>query len=277
MQTLIILLTALLPVAILVFYICYMDRNRPEPPGQLIKAFFFGILSVFLSLCISIPAGYFGLYSDEPTTTLGAINSAFCGAAIPEEIAKFVMLWLLLRKNRHFDENFDGIVYAVLTSLGFAALENVMYLFSNSEEFLSVGIVRALFAVPGHFCDGVLMGYYYSLIRFSSQAPIKNRVLVLLAPIIAHGIYDALLMTVNTTPAISGLLIIAFIVFCRKLWKHCRKNIKEHLMKDDLYGIKLEEHAGLEIQEELEIQEIIEMQEIVEKLEDEKFQTHVID
>jgi hypothetical protein len=84
-------------------------------------------------------------------------------------------------------------------------------------------------------------------------------------------------MTVNTTPAISGLLIIAFIVFCRKLWKHCRKNIKEHLMKDDLYGIKLEEQAGLEIQEELEIQEIIEMQEIVEKQEDEKFQTHVID
>lgn len=56
-------------------------------------------------------------------------------------------------------------------------------------------------------------------------------------------------MTINTTPAISGLLIIAFIVFCRKLWKHCRKNIKEHLMKDDLYGIKLEEQAGLEIQE----------------------------
>lgn len=81
-NTLIILSTALLPVAILVFYICYMDRNRPEPPGQLIKAFFFGILSVFLSLCISIPAGYFGLYSDEPTTTLGAINSAFCGAAM---------------------------------------------------------------------------------------------------------------------------------------------------------------------------------------------------
>lgn len=78
-------------------------------------------------------------------------------------------------------------------------------------------------------------------------------------------------MTINTTPAISGLLIIAFIVFCRKLWKHCRKNIKEHLMKDDLYGIKLEKQA------ELEIQENIEMPEIVGEQEEDDFQTHVID
>ena len=78
-------------------------------------------------------------------------------------------------------------------------------------------------------------------------------------------------MTINTTPAISGLLIIAFIVFCRKLWKHCRKNIKEHLMKDDLYGIKLEKQA------ELEIQENIEMPEIVGEQEEDDFQPHVID
>ena len=123
--------------------------------GQMVKAFLFGVLSVPLSLCISIPFGAMGLYPAEITSAMGGIRTAFCGAAIPEEIAKFAMLWLLLRKNKYFDEKMDGIVYAVCVSLGFAALENVMYLFSNVEAFMSVGIARAIFAIPGHFCFGI--------------------------------------------------------------------------------------------------------------------------
>lgn len=233
MQTLIILLTALLPVAVLIFYICYMDKDRPEPAGLLTKAFFFGVLSILLSLCISIPAGYFGLYYDEPTTMSGAIRTAFFGAAIPEEIAKFVMLWLLLRNNRHFDENLDGIVYAVCVSLGFAALENIMYLYENPEDFLSVGIVRALFAVPGHFCFGILMGYYYSLAKFYPKTTLKNKILILVAPIMVHGIYDAILFVSDVTPALSGIFTILFLVFCHKMWKYCKNNIKKHLQRDN--------------------------------------------
>ena len=107
-----ILFAALLPVVILLCIILFLDRKRPEPAKKLFKAFFFGILSVFLSFCISIPLGELGVYSDEFTTVLGSFGKAFFGAAIPEEIAKFFMLWLLLRKNRYFDEMMDGIVYA---------------------------------------------------------------------------------------------------------------------------------------------------------------------
>lgn len=228
-----IIFVALLPIAVLAFYIYNKDQNKPEPTGQLVKAFFYGVLSIPLSFCISIPLGLIGAYPAEATNIWGSISTAFFGAAIPEEIAKFVMLWLLLRKNPHFDEKMDGIIYAVCVSLGFAALENIMYLFSNADSFVSVGLVRAIFAVPGHFCYGILMGYYYSLAKFYPQASTRNKVLILLAPIIAHGLYDSILFIINVTPSISGILLIVFLVFCHKMWKYGSKKIKEHLDRDD--------------------------------------------
>ncbi len=232
MGTSIILLTALLPIAILVYYIYHKDKKSPEPTDQLVKAFIFGTLSVPLSLCMSIPLGLIGAYPAEATSILGSICTAFFGAAIPEEIAKFYMLWLLLRKNPYFDEKMDGIVYAVCVSLGFAALENIMYLFSYAETYLSVGIVRAMFAVPGHFCFGILMGYYYSLVKFYPKTPKKNKALILIAPIIVHGLYDSILFIIKVTPAISGILLIVFLVFFNKMWKYGSKRINEHLQRD---------------------------------------------
>lgn len=233
MNNYIILLTALLPVVILVYYIYHKDKKSPEPTGQLVKAFLWGILSVPLSLCISIPLGFIGVYPTEATSILGSVSAAFFGAAIPEEIAKFFMLWLLLRKNPSFDEKMDGIVYAVCVSLGFAALENIMYLFTNAESYVSVGIARAIFAVPGHFCFGILMGYYYSLAKFYPKAPKKNKALILVAPIIVHGLYDSILFIINVTPTISGILLIVFLVFCHKMWKYGSKSIADHLCRDN--------------------------------------------
>lgn len=227
-----ILITALLPVAILVYYIYNRDKQAPEPTGQLMKAFFYGVLSVPVSLCISIPLGLLGFYPSEAVTVWGSIRTAFFAAAVPEEIAKFAMLWLLLRKNPYFDEKMDGIVYAVCISLGFAGLENIMYLFSNAESFLAVGLSRAIFSIPGHFCFGVLMGYYYSLVRFYPMSLNRNKVLVLAAPIIAHGLYDAILFVSDVTPAISGILTVIFLVFCHQMWKYGSKSIKEHLSRD---------------------------------------------
>lgn len=228
-----ILLTALLPVAILVFYIYYKDRRSPEPTTQLLKAFLFGVLSAPLSFCISVPLGLVGAYTSEATTIGESIRSAFLGAAIPEEIAKLFVLWLLLRKNRFFDENMDGIIYAVCVSLGFAALENILYLFSNADSYLSVGIGRAIFAVPGHFCFGVMMGYYYSLAKFYPKGVKRNMVLTLMVPVLIHGLYDTLIFVTSVTPAISGVLSIAFLFFCHKMWKYGSKSIEAHLQRDN--------------------------------------------
>lgn len=227
-----VMLTALLPVAILIFYIYRKDKMAPEPAKQLLTAFLFGVISAPLSFCLSIPFGYMGLYPVEYTTIWGTVQTAFFGAAIPEEVAKLFVLWLLLRRNRYFDEKMDGIVYAVCVSLGFAALENLLYLFSNYEYYFSVGISRAIFAVPGHFCFGILMGYYYSLAKFYPKSPIKNKMFILAAPILVHGMYDAILMMIDVASAISGILLILFLVFCHKMWKYASKQIEEHLQRD---------------------------------------------
>lgn len=227
-----ILLTALIPIAALAYFVYYKDRNKPEPIGQLAKAFLFGVLSVFVSLCISLPLGYLGLYQEEPTGLIECVRSAFLSAAIPEEVAKFLMLWLLLRKNKYFDEHMDGIVYAAYVSLGFAALENILYLF-QSDDFVTVGLMRAIFAVPGHFCYGVLMGYYYSLVRFSPELRERSKKLVLLVPILLHGIYDALLFSLPAVPVIvSVAFFLLFIVFCVMMWRYTTHRVNEHLQRD---------------------------------------------
>ena len=232
METYYMIAAALAPVAVLFYYIYRKDRFNQEPTKEMLKAFGLGIVSIFVSLTISIPLGMFGFYVDEPMTFAGGIATAFFGAAIPEEIAKFLMFWLLIRRSRYFDEHMDGIVYASCVSLGFAALENVMYLFSNYDAWVSVGITRAIFSVPGHFFFGILMGYYYSLVRFDPMVSKNTRYMVLLAPILAHGAYNSVLFIMDVAPSLSLVLMVVFLWLCNKLRKYCSARIEEHLKRD---------------------------------------------
>lgn len=227
-----VLFTALLPVIFLLYSVNKKDSKQPEPKGELVRAVFYGVISVFLSLLISTPLSFLGLYSEQPTTILGAISTAFLGAAIPEEVAKYVMLWLFLRNNKYFDERFDCILYAVCVSMGFAALENIAFLFINYNSWLSVGIARAAYAVPGHFCFGVLMGYYYSLSRFPHTYVESNRAMALFLPILAHGIYDALLFMMRVDEILAIILYIIFLIFCNNIWKFSSQKIEELLKRD---------------------------------------------
>lgn len=95
---------------------------------------------------------------------------AFGVAALLEEAFKLLTLWVVLRKNPYFDEHFDSIVYAVCVGLGFAAVENIFYVFSE-EERVTVAVSRALLAVPGHYAFAILMGYYYSIYHFVDHPP----------------------------------------------------------------------------------------------------------
>lgn len=229
-----ILITALLPVAILLIAIYLKDEASPEPAGQLVKAFVFGVISAGLAIVLSTLLEMAGLYSQWDPYNANRVRMAFFGAAIPEETAKLFMLWLLLRKNKFFDENMDGIVYAVFVSLGFAAFENISYLFSNSESFLSIGIMRACTAIPGHFCFGILMGYYYSLATFGNKATLRNKVFTWLVPVMAHGCYDTILLITNVPPAISAILSVIFFVFLCWMGKTAKRKVQLMLKKDGI-------------------------------------------
>ncbi len=227
-----ILAAAVLPALLLLVFILHKDRAQPEPPVQLLKAFGLGVLSVIPALLLVCLFSALGLVPGVHSTAWEALLDSFWGAAIPEEIAKFAMLWLVLRRNPFFDEKMDGIVYAACVALGFAAAENAMYLFGEADNYVQLGISRALFAVPGHFCDGVLMGYYYSLARFSSPVRMRHRILILAAPVLAHGMYDSLLFMADVSELWRGALSTLFILFCYRLWKFASRRITRHLVAD---------------------------------------------
>ena len=231
MTVLLVIFAALVPVAWLLWTIYRKDSVQPEPTKRLVKAIVFGIGSVFLSLAISMPTSMvLGMNIDNQVygSFAEAVGDAFFLAAIPEEVAKLFMLWLLLRKNPFFDEHFDGIVYAVCVDLGFAGFENICYLFWGIEDgsWLGISVSRALFSVPAHYFFAILMGYYYSIYHFGIDRSIKTKLMVLVAPILAHGIFDSLLFCMRIDEVLSGVLMILFIIFFTKLRKRAKMRIE---------------------------------------------------
>lgn len=231
-----VLFAAILPAFLLVLYIWLRDRYQREPLSQILKGVFYGVLSAGIAIVLEELIGGFGI-TGEAQTWLGALWNAFLGAAMPEEAAKLLMLWLLLRKNKHFDERFDGIVYACCVAMGFAGTENIIYLFSNLGEWETVAVQRAIFAVPGHFLFGVAMGYFYAQIAFR-DLPYAKRSLIFVAPVVLHGIYDGLLFMAEVTPAVSGLLLLAFYLFCFLMFRGGRKRIRKQVETSDPNKLK---------------------------------------
>lgn len=224
------LIAALLPPFLLWLYICLKDP-RPEPVSQLFKAVLYGMLVsvpiVLVEAVFETALANIGLTS---ATVVGTTAQAFLVAAIPEETFKLVALWLILRKNPYFDEHFDGIVYAVCVGLGFAAVENVLYVLSQ-EDWLSVAVARSLLAVPGHYAFAILMGYYYSLHHFVSHSD-RTAALILIAPVLAHGIYDALAMSGQANPYIGGIAFLVLIYFCIRMHKFSYRKVVAQIQRD---------------------------------------------
>lgn len=230
MKSILILTVGLLPAIALLYYIWKKDPQK-EPTSWLVKAVVWGV-----AICIPIAVIEVGIEAvlfggGSPSTLLDTTVMAFFVAAVPEEAGKLLVLWLLLRKNPYFDEHFDGIVYAVCVGLGFAAIENVFYLIGYSEDWISVAIMRSLLAVPGHYAYAVLMGYYYSVYHFVDRSP-KIAVCMLLVPVIAHGIYDAIAMSGMVNEYVGGVSVFVLSYFCVKMHKFALKKIVAQIERD---------------------------------------------
>ena len=223
---------AVLPALILLFYTYQQDKMQREPIPMIAKGFGWGCLSVFCSFFISIPSMRLGLFPDSINSLWDAFRTAFFGAAIPEETAKLFCLWMFLRKNPYFDERMDGIVYAVCVGMGFAAFENIEYLFASGTDWVTTGIGRSLTAIPGHFGFAVLMGYFFSLNHFDKYRAPGAALKMWLYPVLAHGIYDTVAMMATVTPQLSGAITIAILLFCFQMVKWARQSMKKHLIAD---------------------------------------------
>ena len=223
MEFLIIIAAALLPAILFWGYIWKMDRKK-EPTSLLIKATCYGVLICLpVAMVESMISGVlFG--EGGPTTLFGTTIDAFMVAAIPEEAFKLFALHRILKNNPYFDEHFDGIVYAVCVGLGFAGLENILYLFDNADDWLSVAFLRSLMAVPGHYAFAVLMGYYYSVYHFVNRSR-RTRAMILVAPVLAHGLYDALLMSASVNAALGGICFCGAVYLTYRLHIYARKKV----------------------------------------------------
>jgi len=230
------LAAALAPAIILVLYIYIKDKYQREPLGQILKGLLYGVISAFLAIAFVTIIGFTGAFpsSDELYTTDDVLRKAFLAAAVPEEMAKLLMLWLLVRKNPYFDEYVDGIVYAVAVGMGFAGFENILYVFDNTETWVSVASTRAILSVPGHYMFAVIMGYYYSYCHFHKGHNYVRMSMTLIAPIILHGLFDAFLMEqgVIESNLLAGILVICFFALFIFGQRRARKAIKKQLERD---------------------------------------------
>ncbi|MEE3343069.1 MAG: PrsW family glutamic-type intramembrane protease [Bacilli bacterium] len=218
---------AILPVILIAIYIYKKDNNK-EPAKLLVKLFFSGLISIIITLVITVLLSLFipSLMSANPKNMnlIQLLFHVFIGVALVEEFSKWIMTYLISYNNEEFDEIYDIIIYSVFVSLGFACLENILYV---STGGLSTAIGRGLLSIPGHTCFGVFMGYYFGLakvceIKKNEELKKKNMILSLAVPAILHGIYDYCLFTGKV---IFVLLFLAFIVF---MYMYANKKIKQY-------------------------------------------------
>jgi RsiW-degrading membrane proteinase PrsW (M82 family) len=184
--------SALVPSFLLVWYFRARDAN-PEPARVLWITFFLGVFTVLPVLFVALPTVAVMRQVGDPIMRGGM--EAFLSAALPEELFKFLVVTLYCARHREFDEPMDGIVYGAVASLGFATLENVLYV---AQGGLSVAIMRGLSAVPAHAFMGALMGYFVGQWRFGPlELRGRNLLYAYLVPVLVHALYDAPLLALR--------------------------------------------------------------------------------
>ena len=202
-------LAAILPAAFLMRYIYRQDRVEKEPPGLLASLIFMGILAALASIALETVGEILLNALVDPHSPWYTILLAFLVVAAVEEGAKFFFLKRRTWRDSNFNYRFDGVVYAVFVSLGFAAFENVKYVISYG---LSVALPRAVLAIPGHMGFAVFMGVFYGRAKLCENwgdwpGRRFNLAIGYLAAVFLHGFYDACAMSGT------GRATIAFVIF----------------------------------------------------------------
>ncbi len=223
------------PALLLVRYYYRQDRGRPEPKRLVIKIFLFGVVAAFVAIPLEMLMSVFqGLFAGFPL--LYILFKAFIVAALVEEYLKLTIVRLFAYRNPKFDEIMDGVVYTVMASLGFACMENILYVTGGS---LWTALSRAVTAIPLHATASGLMGYYVGLAKFASSPELERALMNrgLRTAIFIHGTYDFLLFSIpvlGPLPAVGivPLLIGAFFVLRSRI----RRAIAEDRRQGRLSG-----------------------------------------
>ena len=204
-ERLFVLLFALVPSILLVWFVLRTDRKNKEPKKNIIICLLSGILTISLSSYLEgMVQPYF---SNNMLLT-------YVWATI-EELSKIAIFFLFIFDNKHYDDIYDGLVYMTLIALSFAGLENIMYAFSEStiSQSISLALMRDLTTIPLHVICGIVIGFFMSVGNFSKDKYQKyiNFALAIIIPSLIHGTYNNLMSILgNINVGENALLILLF-------------------------------------------------------------------
>ena len=214
------LILAIAPVITIVLWIYLKDKYDKEPIHILTKFFTFGVLISVLAIYIEEWFIKINIFSES----MDIFYMSFIVAGLVEEGLKSLILIPNLLKEENFNEKLDGIIYSVFLSLGFASVENIIYiLYEDPTSAFEVGVIRSIISVPAHMMFGVIMGYYISKYKFTDcKSKKRNLILAIILPILLHGVFDFILMIQYRW---SIIVFIAYIVY---LWKISLDKLDEY-------------------------------------------------
>lgn len=218
MNALVLLVLALAPGAAIMLFIYLKDKHEREPVGLLLISFLYGALATLITMFISVPVNLLILTKDDDVVQ--QFFNAFFKVALIEEFSKFFFVRFILFNNKNFNEPFDGIVYAVMVSMGFATLENVVYVYQYG---IATGIMRMVTAVPAHATFAIIMGYFIGKAKFTHRRVFYYSAVALLTAAALHGTYDYFLF-ISYIPGLS-IGVVVSLVTCFIL---SRKAIRLH-------------------------------------------------
>lgn len=207
----ILIAAAVIPAVFLLVKVYRSDRLEPESPRLIWSLVMLGIVSTFIAL---VSERFFSLILSltvPETSPAYNIIMYFVIVAVSEELAKYVLLKRKTWNNAEFDCQFDGIVYAVAVSLGFALWENISYV---TLYGFGTALVRAVTAIPGHACFGVFMGIFYGLAKSYDYLGEASKTkacstLSVVIPVLLHGCYDYI---ATMQKAGSSLVFVVFVI-----------------------------------------------------------------
>lgn len=198
-MTFLLLVVSIIPVFLLGLYI-YKKDSVKEPKPLLIGLFVAGFLALILVVLVSIimyflVPDFYILENTNNYSGLQLFGLIFFEIALIEEFFKWLMIRVFGYNNKNFDQLYDIVVYSVFVALGFAAIENIIYVLPQN---LFLGFLRAIFAVPGHVAFGVFMGYFLGLAKIYRNRDKRLFKLYMLSSVLVptsfHAIYDFCLL-----------------------------------------------------------------------------------
>ena len=203
------LIPVLLPILFWGMYHYHKDRHLPEPVSSLVLAFALGLMSAAISRALYTALGWASLRYDAIAladgNTLGLLAYSMLAIGPVEELAKMLPFLALVLWHRELDEPIDGIIYASFVALGYAAVENVIYLdFMTPYEAAARG-----FAGPVvHILFASIWGYTIGCARIRGEAILPAMAGGFLAASALHGVYDFIVLqrSLNALP-IAAVLI----------------------------------------------------------------------